>query len=256
MSRFFSARCGWMTRTAALTITLASAAPHSSPVALEYAAAAAETNLEITARDVAASNQKVRMAHAALLTMWGNGFRRLGQRFYEPDLIAFYRGVRTGCGIVRGSNAIYCPRDNTIYYDEVFIAAQAKFAARELGTDGDMAAIGVIAHEVGHAVAMQLGHISRSTYHNEATADCLAGAFTRQAERDGTLEEGDVEEAFFAMAAAADPTPQLTGDRRVDGYILRRAARMAHGTREQRMENFRNGLENGPRACLPGVRGL
>lgn len=256
MNRMFSPRGAWTVLAAVFGVTLASAAPHSSPVALEYAARAAESNVEITARDVAASNQKVRMAHAALLTMWGSGFRRVGQRFYEPDLIAFYRGVRTGCGIVRGSNAIYCPRDNTIYYDEVFIAAQAKLAARELGTDGDMAAIGVIAHEVGHAVAMQLGHISRSTYENEATADCLAGAFTRQAERDGTLEEGDVEEAFFAMSAAGDPTPQLTGDQRVDRYILRRAARMAHGTREQRMENFRSGLENGPRACLPEVRGL
>jgi hypothetical protein len=256
MNRFFSPRGLRTALVAALGITLASAAPQSSPVALEYATAAARPSIEVTARDVAASNQKVRMAHAALVSMWGDSFRRLGRSFYEPDLIAFYRGVRTGCGIIRGSNAIYCPRDNTIYFDEVFIASQAKFAARELGTDGDMAAIGVIAHEMGHAVAMQLGHISRSSYENEATADCLAGAFTKQAERDGTLEEGDVDEAFFATSAAGDPTPRLTGDQRVDRYILARAARMAHGTREQRMENFRSGLENGPGACLPEVRGL
>ena len=125
-----------------------------------------------------------------------------------------------------------------------------------LGTDGDMAAVGIIAHEMGHAVAMQLGHIERSTYANEATADCLAGAFTKQAEMDGTLEDGDVDEAFFAMSAAADPTPELTGDTRVDRYILARAARTAHGTREQRMDNFRSGLEGGARACLPEIRGL
>lgn len=91
---------------------------------------------------------------------------------------------------------------------------------------------------------------------NEATADCLAGAFTKQAESDGTLEDGDVDEAFFAMSAAGDPTPELTGDQRVDRYILARAARMAHGTREQRMDNFRSGLEGGARACLPEIRGL
>jgi predicted metalloprotease len=188
--------------------------------------------------------------------MWSNDFSRLGRRFYEPGIIPFYRGVRTACGIMRSNNAIYCPRDNTIYFDEVFIAAQAKLAARELGTDGDMAAVGVIAHEMGHAVAMQLGHISRSTYENEATADCLAGAFTQQAERDGTLEDGDVDEAFYAMSLAGDPTPELTGDQQVDRYILARAARRAHGTREQRMQNFRNGLEGGARACLPEIRGL
>ena len=73
----------------------------------------------------------------------------------------------------------YCPNNNTILYDEVFVAGMAKTASNALGTDGDMASVGVIAHEMGHAVAMQLGHASRSSYQNEATADCLAGAFAR-----------------------------------------------------------------------------
>ena len=50
----------------------------------------------------------------------------------------------------------------------------------------------------------------------------------------GSLEKGDVDEAFFGMAAAADPTPELTGNRRVDRVILTRAAVMAHGTKDQR----------------------
>jgi predicted metalloprotease len=113
-----------------------------------------------------------------------------------------------------------------------------------------MAGIGVLAHEVGHAVAMQLGHASRLAYDNESTADCLAGAFARQASRDGSLEKGDVEEAFFGMAAAGDPEPELTGDRRIDRRILVRAAVMGHGTREQRTANFRAGLDGGAGACL------
>lgn len=138
----------------------------------------------------------------------------------------------------------------------MFVAAQAKRAAAQLGTDGDMAAIGVIAHEMGHAVAMQLGHISRVTYQNEATADCLAGAFAQQAQKDGTLEDGDIDEAFYAMSTAGDPTPRLTGDRRVDGWILTRAAALGHGTREQRMQNFKSGLDGGAGACLPEFRGI
>jgi predicted metalloprotease len=183
--------------------------------------------------------------------MWTGHFDEIGERFAVPR-IARYRGnVRTSCGVMPANNAAYCPPLNTVYFDEVFVAGIGKVAGRALGTDGDMASVGIIAHEVGHAVAIQLGRTSRFTYNNEAAADCLAGAFARQSDRDGFLEEGDVEEAFWGMAAAADPTPELTGDRRTDERILTRSARMGHGTREQRMDNFRSGLERGPAACLP-----
>jgi len=227
-----------------------------STAAPEYAASAVAPSPDITQRDVAASNAKVQSAHAALISMWGADFNQIGRRFAPPDLVNYYGGVRTGCGVMRGSNALYCPGDNTIYFDEVFVAAQAKSAARQLGTDGDMAAVGVIAHEMGHAVAMQLGHISRVSYQNESTADCLAGAFAKHAGTDGSLEKGDIEEAFYAMSSAGDPEPQLTGDRRTDGWILARLARRGHGTREQRMQNFKTGLDGGAGACLPEFRGL
>jgi hypothetical protein len=58
------------------------------------------------------------------------------------------------------------------------------------------------------------------------------------------------------MAAAADPTPQLTGNRRIDRVILTRAAIMAHGTKDQRMENFRAGLEGGAGACFEELKGV
>jgi predicted metalloprotease len=206
--------------------------------------------VEVTRRDVDASNEKVAMAHNALASMWVTDFRRIGERFAVPGL-ARYRGpIMSPCGVMRPNNAGYCPRDNIIYFDDVFLAAQAKAASRELGTDGDMAAVGVIAHEMGHAVAIQLGVQSRATYPNEAIADCLAGAFTDQSRRDGSLEPGDIEEAFFGMAAAGDPTPELTGNPRMDNRILRVASIMGHGTRQQRTSNFRRGLDGGPGACL------
>jgi predicted metalloprotease len=233
-----------------------SPAAYPSPSAFADAIPAPAATGEITARDIAISNQKVRSAHAALITMWSSDFGQLGQRFLGPDLVPYVGGVRTACGLMRTSNAIYCPRDNTIYFEEVFVAAQARNAAEHLGTDGDMAAVGIIAHEMGHAVAIQLRHVSRIPYENEATADCLAGAFAQQASRDGSLEDGDLDEAFYAMSTAGDPPPELTGNRRTDGWILTRAALGGHGTREQRMQNFRNGLEGGPPACLPEFRGL
>ena len=45
-------------------------------------------------------------------------------------------------------------------------------------------------------------------------------------------------------------TPQLTGNRRIDARITDRAALMGHGTREQRLANFRAGYDRGAGACL------
>ncbi len=203
----------------------------------------------VTVREIEMSNAEIRDAYGALVAMWARHFEQIGVRFEAPALLRYRGTVRTSCGVMPQDNAVYCPQRNAIYFDEVFIATMGKAVGRELGTDGDMASVGVIAHEVGHAVAMQLGFSSRFTYANESTADCLAGAFARQSQKDGSLEPGDLEEAFLGMALAGDPTPDVvsTGDER----RRTRAALMSHGTRDQRMQNFRAGLERGPSACLP-----
>jgi len=211
-------------------------------------------SIELTAADIRVTNEKAAAAYNALVAMWTTEFRQLGYRFTAPQLTRHRSPIRTHCGVMPSSNASYCFTSNTIYFDDIFLAAQAKVIGRALGTDGDMAAVGIIAHEMGHAVAMQLGYRSRVSYENEAVADCLAGAFARQAQRDGSLEEGDLDEAFSAMASAGDPQFQLTGDRRRDARLAARVARRGHGTRDQRMENFRQGLEGGGAACLDELR--
>ena len=50
---------------------------------------------------------------------------------------------------------------------------------------------------------------------------------------DARATAGDLDEAFFGMAAAGDPPPELTGNRRIDARILGRASLLGHGTREQ-----------------------
>jgi predicted metalloprotease len=206
--------------------------------------------VEVTERDVTAANQKIAMAYGALVQMWTNDYRQIGERFVAPRIARYRQTVMTACGVIRPENAEYCPNNNTIYYDEVFVAGMAKLAANALGTDGDMAAVGVIAHEMGHAVAMQLGYHSRDSYDNESTADCLAGAFAQQSQRDGNLEAGDIDEAFFGMSLAGDPTLEPTGNQRVDAIRHARLERQSHGTKEQRMANFRTGLNGGAGACL------
>ena len=224
---------------AAPLATLAAEAPPSDP---------GPRRITLTQAEVDSSNAKVKVAYAELVSMWTEEFKQLNERFTAPRLARYRAPVRTGCGVMSPSNAGYCLIDNTVYFDDIFVAAQAKAAGSALDTDGDMAAIGIIAHEVGHAVAMQLGYRSRDSYRNESVADCLAGAFARYAEAEGKLEDGDIDEAFFGMAAAGDP--DLTGNARVDRQIGSALARDAHGTREQRTQNFNAGLKNGAGACL------
>jgi predicted metalloprotease len=244
-----------MTYTTALRRRFATATWSLLPVSALFGtpvrpAAVKQPVIEVTARDVSASNQKIGSAFNALVTMWTTKFTQIGTRFVAPRIARYEGAANTPCGVIGRNNAEYCPRNNAIYYDEVFVAGMAKSAARSLGTDGDMAGIGIIAHEMGHSVAMQLGHEFRTSYDNESTADCLAGAFAQQAGKDGSLEQGDVEEAFYGMSLSGDPTPEATGNARFDRMIQARIARQSHGTKEQRTENFRAGLDGGAGACL------
>ena len=249
-------RRGRVAVATALTSALAAISALSTAAVAQPAAVRDLPGVQVTAQDVAASNEKVRAAFGALAAMWRDDFTQLGERFVAPRLARYRDVVRSGCGIMRPNNAGYCARDNTVYFDDVFVASLAKLAARKLGTDGDMAAVGVIAHEMGHAVAMQLGYASPYTYENEAAADCLAGAFAKRSQQDGTLEQGDLEEAFFGMASAGDPTPELTGDRRTDRAMLIRARYMGHGTEQQRTANFDRGLRGGAGACLSDFQSI
>ena len=208
-------------------------------------------DIRVTEADVAESNEEIVSAYYALAAMWKDDFAQMGRRFVVPRIYNYRGAVRTGCGDMRPNNAAYCSATNSIYFDEVFLAVQRKAAAEHLGTDGDMAGIGVIAHEMGHAAAIQLGITSPVTYTNEAIADCLAGTFARHAEDNGSLEPGDLDEAMAGLAAAGDPELELTGNRRIDRRRIEWMRTMGHGTGKQRVANFKVGLEKGIQGCLP-----
>jgi predicted metalloprotease len=235
-------------RLAALTVVLLISSAFARDVTPAVAYPVTAPSVSTVA--LAASNAKVGMAYNSLVAMWSADFAKRGARFAPPGLMRYRGAVRTPCGVMNPNNAAYCTSRNSIYFDELFLARLAGAAGQALGTDGDMAAVGVIAHEMGHAVTSQLGADSRIPYENEAAADCLAGVFTKQSERDGSLEAGDLDEAFFGLAAAGDPTPQLTGNRRVDNRILTHASLMGHGTRGQRLANFNAGYHGGEGACF------
>ena len=113
----------------------------------------------------------------------------------------------------------------------------------------------MIAHEIGHHVQNLLGtsgkvqQAQRSVNQTKANelsvmlelqADCYAGIWANRAERARQiLEEGDIEEALRAANAIGDDRLQ----KQSRGYITPDS--FTHGTSEQRMRWFRNGLTGG-----------
>src|SRR5678816_2900866 len=102
MPSFFNIRG----RAVALALSVTLGAPVSAvwaaPVARDPASA--PRSVELTERDVAASNAKVRAAYADLVAMWSGGFTRMNERFAAPHLLRYRGAVRSACGVMQPSN--------------------------------------------------------------------------------------------------------------------------------------------------------
>jgi predicted metalloprotease len=104
----------------------------------------------------------------------------------------------------------------------------------------------VIAHEVGHHVQNLRGLLGGgevSSIAKELQADCLAGAWAKDAQHRDLLEVGDVDEALNAAAQIGDDTIQ----RKTQGRV--QPETWTHGSAAQRSGSFRKGLEGGVGAC-------
>ncbi|MFN8593675.1 MAG: neutral zinc metallopeptidase [Thermomicrobiales bacterium] len=126
----------------------------------------------------------------AIDTFWSGVFSRTNHAYATPGLMSLDRTMDTGCGIHGPQDdAFYCPADWTIYLSPEFLSEQySKY--------GDYAPITVLAHEWGHHVQTLLHARNPGTTQFELQADCLAGAFTQEAESLGLLEHGDLAEAI------------------------------------------------------------
>ncbi|MBB6520328.1 KPN_02809 family neutral zinc metallopeptidase [Pseudoteredinibacter isoporae] len=190
--------------------------------------------------------------------VWGSIFKQsFGKAYPEPRLVLFRNGVRSACG--QASSAMgpfYCPGDNKVYLDLGFFDE----LARRHGAPGDFAQAYVIAHEVGHHLQNVFGVLDKThqakrrlskTEGNalqvrvELQADCYAGVWAHHAQKQQKiLEAGDVEEALQAASAIGDDTLQ----KQAQGYVVPDA--FTHGSAEQRIRWFSNGLKNGSlQAC-------
>lgn len=191
--------------------------------------AAALDNL--TQDDLVAAATQWNEAYPALDAFWRDAFAQARLRYATPRILVMTSDVvQTGCGTVRRHGPLYCPADHTIYFDPVFVAGEMKRVGERLGTDGDMAAITMLAHEWGHAVQRMIGVSNSNSRTNEMQADCMAGGFARYGLEKGYLEQGDVEEAQMALAIAG-------------------AVHGTHPNPQQRVNSFMLGFERGGGAC-------
>jgi uncharacterized protein len=182
--------------------------------------------------------------------VWGELFPRLGKQYRRPKLVLFTGQVQSACGLADTAvGPFYCPGDEKVYIDlEFYDELKQRFHA-----PGDFANAYVIAHEVGHHVQNLMG-ISIESKHRqlsgespnqlsvrlELQADFLAGIWAFWANRKmKILEPGDEEKAITAAMAIGDDRLQKMSR----GYVM--PEKFTHGTSQQRVKWFREGLKSG-----------
>ncbi len=163
---------------------------------------------------------------------------------YQAARLTLFRGsVASACGTATSAvGPFYCPLDKKAYIDLAFYDQ----LANRVGAPGDFAQAYVIAHEIGHHVQNLRGALGRgevSSITTELQADCLAGAWARDAQARQVLEVGDIDEALNAAAAIGDDTLQ----KKSQGYV--QPETWTHGSAKQRSDAFRKGLDGGIPAC-------
>jgi len=229
-----------MNKTTFLTIP-AAALMFSGAFLMSSGVARAADTIRITYADVDEMTYKVNMATRFFESTWRQVFRRAGYNYPAPRLVGYYKSVTSACGELGEDNAHYCTGDNTIYYDKAFLTGQMVIAAKALGTDGDYAPIVILAHEMGHGVATMFKINSALTVLKENLADCLAGVVTREGQKAGNLERGDLEEGLFALTMGGD------------GAETSIWSQHAHGSGELRRKMFLTGYNEGIAACDTGL---
>jgi len=218
--------------------TAASAADHST--------ASGGLSLPGAASTAATSSTDVEATLTAILTdvdgYWTRVFAAidLGEPTVRYAWIPSGRSIRDGCtgGATDPTAAFYCPNDDTIYLNEGFAAAvrDGRLSGwpsgdRPTAALGDMAMAYVVAHEEAHNIQAELGLFDGpySTTALELHADCLAGAWAKDASKRGVVSADDVERALA--------TAWLVGD-----YAVHDPGH--HGTPEQRRDALTTGYEN------------
>ena len=171
----------------------------------------------------------------------------MGRPWHDAKLVLFRNATQTGCGV--GQTAMgpfYCPLDQKLYIDLSFYdELHSRF-----GAPGDFAEAYVLAHELGHHVQHLLGTdamVRRAQEQNpgaanelsvrlELQADCYAGVWAHETQRENILDPGDIEEGMNAAAAVGDDRIQRETTGRVNQETFTHVRRAASELVQARIE--------------------
>ncbi len=168
---------------------------------------------------------------ADLGVFWAGQFSAAGLAYADPGVQIVGTTVSSGCGPMSASSiGAYCPADRTIYLS-------GPAGNDMISRYGDFAWVVVVSHEWGHHIQHLLAITPGTGPDFELQADCLAGAYAKDAEARGLLADNDLSEGVGVSASAGDP-PWLPKD-----------SPGAHGTNDQRVKALMTGDINGVGAC-------
>lgn len=172
--------------------------------------------------------------------VWQTEFKKLGKQYQQPKLVIYRNGTSTACGQGKAfMGPFYCPADNKVYIDLSFYNDMKT----KLGAGGEFAQGYVVAHEIGHHVQHLLGieqqvrklqqgvstkEANKLSVKLELQADCFAGVWGHNMDKEGILDDGDLQSALNAAQAIGDDRLQQQSQGRVipDSFT--------HGTSQQR----------------------
>lgn len=203
---------------------------------IEQARAAAEATPE-------ADSTVRRASWLRIDRFWAEVFAAAGWD-YDPAAIVpvVEQPLATGCGLetdIATRSIYYCTSDETIYYDPDFETEVVDLA-------GAYAITMIVSHEWAHHIQWLLRidySLDPELYGGfypielELQADCLAGVYAQDALANGDVGWDQIDSAIQITAAAGD-RPGTDWD---DWD--------AHGTREQRVESFQTGFDDGFWGC-------
>jgi uncharacterized protein len=190
--------------------------------------------------------------------VWREQFRLMKQTYKEPRLVLYTGRAQSACGNVSSTfGPVYCPEDEKIYIDLGFFQElKDRYHAQ-----ADFARAYVIAHEVGHhvqqllklpekalarKVALSKEEKEQLSVRFELQADFFAGVWAHDADKARhILEPGDVEAALALLAAIGDDRLKLDSRGEVDARSMTRCWDRKHGTGEQKIRWFKQGLKTG-----------
>lgn len=186
--------------------------------------------------------QGIRKVRLDVDAFWADVFDELGDRYDPPKYITFLDEVETGCGDASAgeSGPFYCPGDETVYFDlEEMVNFELPY--------GFIIIQMVVAHEIAHHVQFvrnlsgcqdEICGRNGSSLAIELQADCLSGAWMRDAADRGVVKQRDLKHLEVAIKDyLADPPGTRNNDPQ------------AHGDGDTRFTMFMLGYLRGIEAC-------